>query len=66
MRPEGIEGAITSAGGLIATVLDADVAIRFRFLVESYRRRLRVSPTRFRASTYQPFSLAVFDSERRR
>jgi hypothetical protein len=31
MRPEGIEGAITSAGGLTATVLNADIAIRFAF-----------------------------------
>ena len=37
-----------------------------RLLVESCRRRLRVSPTRFRASRIRPFGLAVFDGERRR
>jgi hypothetical protein len=37
-----------------------------RLLVESRRRRLRVSPTRFRASRIRPSGLAVFDGERRR
>ena len=31
MRPEGIEGDTTSAGGWAATVLNADIAIRFAF-----------------------------------
>ena len=31
MRPEGIDGDMTSAGGLAATVLNADIAIRFAF-----------------------------------
>jgi hypothetical protein len=31
MRPEGTDGAMTSAGSLTATVLNADVAIRFAF-----------------------------------
>ena len=35
MRPEEIDGDMTSAGGLATTVLNADIAIRFAFLVES-------------------------------
>ena len=31
MRPEGTDGDMTSAGGLVATVLNADIAIRFAF-----------------------------------
>ena len=31
MRPEGIGGDLPSAGGLAATVLNADIAIRFAF-----------------------------------
>jgi hypothetical protein len=29
MRPEGIGGDLPSAGGLAATILNADIAIRF-------------------------------------
>jgi hypothetical protein len=29
MRPKGIDGAMTSAGGLAAAVLNADIAMRF-------------------------------------
>ena len=32
MRPEGIDGAVTSAGRLAAAVLNADIAMRFVFL----------------------------------
>jgi hypothetical protein len=35
-----------------------------RLLVETCRRRLRVSPTRFRASRIRLSGLAVFDGER--
>ena len=31
MRPEGTDGDMTSASGLVATVLNADIAIRFAF-----------------------------------
>ena len=31
MRPEGIDGDMTSAGGLATTVLNADIAIQFAF-----------------------------------
>ena len=31
MRPDGIDGDMTSAGGWAATVLNADIAIRFAF-----------------------------------
>ena len=31
MRPEGIDGDMTSAGGWAATVLNADIAMRFAF-----------------------------------
>jgi hypothetical protein len=37
-----------------------------RLLVESCRRRPRMSPTRFRASSTRPFGLTVFNGERRR
>ena len=66
MRPGGIDGDMTSAGGLAATVLNADIAIRFAFSSSPVGAGFSVSPTRFHASSIRPFGLAVFDGERRR
>ena len=66
MRPEGTDGDMTSAGGLVATVLNADIAIRFAFSPSPIGAGLSVSPTRFHASRIRPFGLTVFHGERRR
>jgi hypothetical protein len=66
MRPIGIDGDMTSAGGWAPTVLNADIAVRFVFSSSPIGARPHVSPTRFRDSSTRPFGLTVFDGERRR
>ena len=66
MRPEGTDGDMTSAGGLVATVLNADIAIRFALSPSPIGAVLTSAQPGFALPGFRPFGLTVFDGERRR